>query len=148
MKKILFVIILFLTSELFAYHPVKDQESVKDITQKNQKTCGLVFQVKAEEDGDLLNLNVLVPVSVCPDDVFLKQAILEISETREGEIPSIKPLLVCPLANFEGCDFKGMSLTLKFQVDKSLIGKAHLVLVYGRDKPLTYRVHLDTYLRE
>lgn len=141
MKRLALSVVFFLiVFPAFAYHPVQD------VTQNNQKVCGLKFQVGSEKEGDLLKLNVVIPVTACPEDFLLKQVILEILDKESGQ-EKYKTLLACPLANFKGCDYGGKVLELKFNIDKDFVEKAYILLQYGEKKGgVSYRVDLKTYL--
>ena len=143
MKRLLLcALFLVMAFPAFAYHPVQD------VTQMNQKVCGLKLLVGAEKEGDLLKLKILIPASVCPESILLKQVILQILD-KENDQAEYKILLACPLANFEGCDFAGKSLELRFNIDKDFVEKAYLLLHYGEEKGgVSYRVDIKTYLPE
>lgn len=138
MKKcVFFFSVFFFASSLFAYHPVKE------VTRDTQSSCGLEVKVYTIPEGNLYKFSIVIPFSTCPGNYLLRSAILEVNDSdREGK----KPLVVCPLTNFTGCDFSADSMEIKFHLDHNLSEHAYIILVYGEEEGVTYRFQLKTYL--
>jgi hypothetical protein len=122
--------------------------ALTDVTRESQESCGLDVMVRVEPEGDLFRCTVLIPLAAaCPDQRVIQHAVLEVYDTSSEGDTKDHLLLVCPLANFTGCEMPGQTLEIRFKLQAAAAKRSYIILQYGKENPVTFRVRLESYVK-